>query len=472
MKPARLLDGERLALLQRRLGALLASAPAHGLLSITLDLGSTSDDWLGNEVAQAQATYWARPALGEHRLALGRAMTFNTTGTARFAALQAAFTGLVPVWLHDDSDRTGTLPAAHIGFAFADEGPGDWPNARLVVPAVLLQSQAGRCTATFSCAVCDGETALDNWRQALQPVPAAHHVPTRPSELLRRSSLLADRAFVARAHAALAGIAAGQLEKVVLTRSVLFDAAQSIAIAPLLAALHDAHPECAIYGTAQHGQYLLGATPERLVALKNGMVRADALAGTAWPSNASPSDQPGSLDLHDDKNSREQQLVVDAVRAALTPLCISMAPPEAPEIMQLRGLQHLRSGIAGQVRHGVGLFDLIAALHPTPAVGGTPRTAASHWLQAHGEQRGAWYTGGVGWIDRAGDGEVAVALRCARIIGTQAELFAGAGIVAGSSPLQELAETEAKLGTMIDALRHALPLGRPAGAAASRTGTE
>lgn len=474
MKTPHLLDAARLALLQRRLHALLANAPAHGLLSITLDLGSGHDGWLASDLSRPYSTYWAQPDCAAYRLALGCAMIFTTAGPARFSALQAAFSGLAPGWQHDDSEQTGATPAAHIGFAFAEDAQDDLPNARLVVPAILLQSKAGRSTATFSCAVRDGDEAIGRWLDELQAAglcrsrPASAH---KPNPLRRRPAPLAERAFLARTQAALASIAAGQLEKIVLTRSVAFDAAQPIAVEPLLAALERRHPECTIFGIGHHGQCFAGATPERLVTLDKGVVRADALAGTAWLSTASTAAQPGSLKLQDNKNSREQQLVVDAVRAALAPLCLALDAPQAPEIMQLRGLQHLRTCVAGRVRQDVGLFDLIARLHPTPAVGGTPGAAARQWLRAHGDQRGAWYTGGVGWIDRDGDGEVAVALRCARISGSHAELFAGAGIVAGSDPAQELAETEVKLGAVLDALQHALPTNEFASSAAEKTGT-
>jgi isochorismate synthase len=475
MNPARLLDPERLGvlqtLLQTRLQQQLSSAPAHGLLSITLDLGTGEDRWLTADFEQSNAVYWAQPKHAHYRLALGRAMLFTTAGPARFSALQAAFAGLAPVWQHDDSEHTGVSPAAHIGFAFEDESgqsAGELPNARLLVPAILLQNKAGQCTATFSCAVRDAENAIENWREELRlaSIPGTNpHGTGQRIDLTRQPAPLAERAFLARAHAALAGIAAGHLEKIVLTRSVRFDAERPISVKALLATLQQNHPECTTYALGHHGQCFAGATPERLVALQNGMVRADALAGTAWLTTAANLTQPGSLELQDDKNSREQQLVVDAVRTALAPLCLSLDPPQAPEIMQLRGLQHLRTDVTGIVGKAVGLFDLIARLHPTPAVGGTPGLAARQWLRAHGDQRGAWYTGGVGWIDRQGDGEVAVALRCARIAGVQAELFAGAGIVAGSNPAQELAETEIKLGAIIDALQQ--PLQQPIAAADS-----
>ncbi|MBL8367497.1 MAG: isochorismate synthase [Candidatus Accumulibacter sp.] len=487
MNLAELLDGPRRALLRRRLRARLPRAAARGLLSVTLDLGAGGEQrWLDGDLARAQLNWWARPAgaapdvaagdgreavqrsgaHGDYRLAVGSAMSFTSTGAARFAALQAAFSGLAPVWEHDDWQQTGFVPLAHIGFAFdEDAGNGastadELPNARLLVPAVLLANRAGRCSATFSCAVGEGEGAIDRWRDALRAVqPPDWTAAAAPpaSVVRRRSEVLAERAFLARARAALAEIAGGRLAKLVLARSVRFDGDRPIALAPLLAALADRHPECAIFGVGERGQFFLGATPERLVALRRGVVEADALAGTAWLAAVSAAGEGRSLTLQDDKNTREQQLVVDAVRTALAPLCVALAAPTPAEVLQLRELQHLRTRVRGRLHPGVGLFDVVARLHPTPAVGGTPAGAARQWLRSHGDRRGAWYSGGVGWIDRDGDGEVVVALRCARIKGCGAELFAGAGIVAGSDPAQELAETEAKLAVIAEALRQALP---------------
>jgi menaquinone-specific isochorismate synthase len=108
---------------------------------------------------------------------------------------------------------------------------------------------------------------------------------------------------------------------------------------------------------------------------------------------------------------------------------------------------------------GVGVFDLVARLHPTPAVGGAPTAAALDWLTRHGDMRGAWYTGGFGWLDAAGDCDIAVALRCGLFDEAAATLYAGAGFVAGSEPEHELAETEAKFAALRDALD---ALGAPA----------
>lgn len=470
MSLGQLLDRRLIGLLQRRLVAGLAGTPASGLLSITLDLGQGGDDWLGVDLTRNHVNWWARAPTsgsGECRLAIGRAMSFCTAGAARFPALQAAFAGLSAVWRHDDQARTDVQPLAHVGFAFAPESVDQWPNARLLVPAILLQNRGGRRTATFSCVGAEAEGAVKRWLGELQAASRPLDDSPPASALRRRANVLAEQVFLARARAALADIAGGKLDKLVLARSLNIDADETIAVAPLLALLLRRYPECTIYGVGHQGQGLFGATPERLVALRGDRVQADALAGTAW-LGAAATDQPGSLTLQDGKNRREQQLVVDAVHAALVPLCASLALPQAAEVMQLRGLQHLRTTVCGRLRQGVGFFDLLAALHPTPAVGGWPAAVAGEWLQAHGEQRGAWYSGGLGWVDRCGDGEAVVVLRCARIERARAELFAGAGIVAGSQPAQELAETEAKLAVIADALQHARYARPPL---AGRTGT-
>ena len=471
--PGWLLDAAQIALLGRRLRATLAGARGNDLLSISLDLGGGDDDWLAGDdgawptvdLTRGECAWWASPAVSgdrEYRLAIGRAIDFRSTGTARFSALQAAFAGLRAVWRHDDPQRTGRSPLAHLGFAFADESMDGWPNAQLLVPAILLRSCGGRRTATFSCVAAAGEAALPRWLGELR---ASRRQPTRPPALLlpETAGPLAEQAFMARVAAALRAIRDGRLEKIVLARSRRCTADCAIAVAPLLAALRDHHPGCTIYGVARAGECFVGATPERLLVVRRGTAQVDALAGTAWQDGggaASPS-------LHDAKNRREQQLVVDAVRATLLPFCSAMAAPQAAEVLQSGSLQHLRTTVLGCLQPGVGFFELLAGLHPTPAVGGWPVAAASRWLQAHGEQRGAWYSGGIGWVDRDGDGESVVALRCARIDGRQAELFAGAGIVGGSDPAQELAETEVKLAVIADALRHARCRRPVAGRAAS-----
>ncbi len=423
-----------------RLARLAAGAPATTPLCLDFDLGPGDDDWLACLPAKAEYWYWAQPEKADRRLAMGTAQHFSTAGAARFATLANASRGLL-------ADARGeTAPQLFFGFAFDPEQCAERPNTRLVLPALLLLNRGGRRRLVLTTTAAQAATAPAHWLDLLAPAagPAAEPLQ-RPPEAL------GERAWLARVQSALRDIAAGQLDKVVLARSARLNGATAIAAGPILAALQVRQPGCTVYAHGTASEVFLGATPERLVRLVAGRADADALAGTAW---LAPADLPPPSPLSHDKNRREQAFVENAVAAALAGLCTAVDRTSGQEILHLRQVSHLRTRLGGPVRPGVSLFDLAAALHPTPAVGGSPPAAALEWLRRHDEQRGAWYSGGLGWVDGTGDGEIVVALRCALIAAGQATLWAGAGIVAGSRPEQELAETEAKFQAMLEVFRH------------------
>ncbi|HLO64080.1 MAG TPA: chorismate-binding protein, partial [Azonexus sp.] len=276
------------------------------------------------------------------------------------------------------------------------------------------------------------------------PTWLAHAAPDAASApRTSRPQPLADRAWMARVVAALRDIGNGRLDKVVLTRCRQVERNSPFAPSAILAALNAQQPGSVVYAYGNGRQTFLGATPERLVRKAGHQVHVDALAGTAWP---------GSPALADDKNRHEQSLVIRAVVDALAPWCEDLPQIGQPAEHPAGVLRHWRSRISGICRADSSLFDLVRALHPTPAVGGFPCAAARDWLAAHDERRHGWYSGGFGILTPEGDGEFSVALRSALLDGNTAELQAGAGIVAGSDPAQELAETEAKLGTLLAAL--------------------
>ncbi|KAB2928711.1 MAG: isochorismate synthase [Dechloromonas sp.] len=332
---------------------------------------------------------------------------------------------------------------AFTGFAFSATADGPLPNALLSIPLILFESLDGQCSATLSIPAGRLQNAIAEWRQALDKLPPAKDC--RPSALLPGAGeMLADQAWIARCQAALRAIADGRAEKLVLTRSRRIESRQQLAPVLIMSQLLRQQSDSLCYAFGNGQQVFLGATPERLVRLRHGQVDADALAGTAWADSAA---------LAGAKNRHEQSLVVRAVCAALAPL-VTTPPASSPPLEHAAGhLRHLRSRITATARPDTSLFDLIAALHPTPAVGGYPGAAALAWLEAHGERRNGWYSGGIGYMDQDGDGEISVALRSALIDGRTAILQAGAGIVAGSDPANELAETEAKLATITAALQ-------------------
>lgn len=430
--------------IERQLADLAGTVSPARLLSVTLPLPC----WPTLAVGAGDWCFWQRPERALRLLGFGKAVAVTSAGAGRFAALHAAQRGLLDGWHYTQSttDPAPPLPPplAFSGFAFAPHGGGALPNASLWVPELLLREQAGRVWLTLSCTASQAHAAPSHWRalwQAAHRTPVA--VPPAPTFTVCPNPL-ADAAFLARGRAALRAIAAGGVDKLVLTRAIRLRASGAIAIAPLLAALAAQHPACATFGVGQAGMSFIGASPETLLTLDGARVAVDALAGTAWQASA--------LALGADKNRREHDFVAHAVAAALAAVCRDIVVPAAPEVMQLNALSHLRRRVTAQRPPAVSAFDLIARLHPTPAVGGAPNGAALDWLARHGDRRAAWYTGGIGWIDAAGDGDIAVALRCGLIEEHEVTLYAGAGFVAGSDPLQELAETEAKFSALREAL--------------------
>lgn len=415
--------------------------------------------------ASGEWVVWQRPSERLRLRGIGWALTVETAGPGRFAALHAALDGLQGNRLHAGS--TAASPA-FAGFAFAAQGGTPFPNASLGVPAVLLRETPVGAAAVFSCAAEDAAGAIDRWRTLLGGL----HIAARgqPTRLTRHPGPLAEQAFVTRARTALAAIRRGDFDKLVLTHAVRVGAAHPLDPAPVLATLAENFPDCAVFAAAREGNVLLGASPETLLRLRGRRAEVDALAGTAWPTQraaqAGADEASWGQALATDKNRREHDCVATAVSAALAPLCESVTVPDHPEVLHLRNVRHLRRRIVGTLRAGVSALELVARLHPTPAVGGVPTAAALDWLAAHGDRRGAWYTGGFGWLDAAGDADLAVPLRCGLLSGAEATLYGGAGFVAGSDPQQEMAEIEAKLAAMLQALQ-----ARPDGAARRATGT-
>jgi isochorismate synthase len=184
---------------------------------------------------------------------------------------------------------------------------------------------------------------------------------------------------------------------------------------------------------------------------KRGLaVETDGLAGTAKRGADDASIMRALLESAKDRH--EHALVVRAIADVLGPRVSSLKVPAEPRIRSLRNVHHLWTPICAVLRDETHVLSLVGALHPTPAVSGTPRERATSWIAAHEPTARGWYTGAVGWIDAAGDGDFVVAIRAGLLGPNDVWLYAGAGIVEGSDPLAELAETRAKQAPMLAAL--------------------
>jgi isochorismate synthase len=257
---------------------------------------------------------------------------------------------------------------------------------------------------------------------------------------------------------ALSRIADGVADKIVVARAIEAIATCPIDVPTLMAALSDRFPGCFQFAFRPGGSHkgaaptFLGATPERLVAVENGVAHTGAIAGTAPRGVSARMDERHAQNLlTSEKEMREHSVVSDMIVNALEPLCQRVERDDV-RFLKLANVQHLWTPIRGQLNAGANIVDVAKVLHPTPAVGGQPRRPAVEAIRELERSKRGLYAGVVGTIDTEGDGDLAVAIRSALVHGERARVFAGAGIVAGSEPSREVSETRAKSRAILDCL--------------------
>ena len=358
---------------------------------------------------------------------LHRDVRIVATGVAARVTADDVATALAAIAVDDPLGLPGTGAIA-VGALPFDPARVHDRAGELVIPARVHGAAGGRAWVTEIGPAADDALGV-------------HDSPARFTVAATRSRVEWE-AIVARA---IASIERGDLEKVVLAREVVVEADQAFDVRDILARLVHQQPGCFVY--ASDG--LVGASPELLVRRAGNVVESRPVAGTAVAEGEESLRRLAASV----KDTHEHRFVVDAILAALAPACTTLDAGD-PEVAVFGPIAHLATPIRGELA-GPGApdaLDLARRLHPTPAVGGTPRQAALDAIrELEGFDRGR-YAGPVGWVDARGDGEWAIALRGAELDGTRARLVAGAGIVAGSDPAAEWAETQAKLEPMLRAL--------------------
>jgi menaquinone-specific isochorismate synthase len=252
---------------------------------------------------------------------------------------------------------------------------------------------------------------------------------------------------------ALQSIDQEQVQKIVLAHTAEVNA-PDLSIFASLANLRDRHPHCYTFATNDGlGNCFIGASPERLVTVRDGLLIADALAGSA-PRGRSPllDRQLGQELSADPKEQHEHRLVRDFIANALVELGLHPQWPAAPRLLQLASIQHLWTPIRTMLPPGVSPLAVVGALHPTPAVAGLPRDLACAKIKEYEQVDRSLYAAPLGWIDVDGDCEFVVGIRSALVTGNQIRLYAGAGIVAGSQIQREIAEIQLKLQPLYQSL--------------------
>jgi isochorismate synthase len=411
--------------------------------------------------------YLDRPCADERILGLGEAVRITASGPDRLQQLDSALQQIHADWDWIDLELTGFHPLVYTCFAFSPEDrmQGSWqgmPNSGLFLPRLTLQQRDNLCTATFSADLGkqqDPDSIHRHWMGPFADLVAALNQPHQPpgaktslARIATSSSLDQWQLLVTKAQAEITSKA---LEKVVPARHLQIQAQRRLDPGQLMSTLNYLYPSSMLLATHLSGRVFVSATPERLASCNGNSISCDAVAGTIRRSAIEQNDlNLGKSLLADPKVRHEHQLVVEDISHSLKPLCSALSIREFPTLKRLRNLQHLWTEIQGQLKPGVSLLQAAAAIHPTAAVNGHPGDAAGAWLRQNEPFERGWYAGVAGWIDCSGRGELAVLLRCALLEDDRADLFAGAGITAGSDADDEFAETELKFGVMLEALEN------------------
>ena len=438
------------------------------LVSVTaeVDVADPCAAVFASRLASDRWFCWEQPDRGFALAGLGAAHEASSRGARRFPDLveECSRVGRGAVVEEPPELPAGAGPVWLGGFAFDPEGGASstWsslPPASLVLPELSLCRADGRSFLTFNAIVGPGEetghraTALGSrlaGLRAAEPLPLLDPHPTAHAEI---RSVRTPGEFEATVSAATERIGEGGMSKVVLAREVIVRAAAAHDPAALFGAMRIQFPACFCFCCGTPEAAFIGASPELLVRRSGASVSTVALAGsTRRSSDPAVDDHLGEQLLRNDKDRREQRIVAERIVRALRPHSVWVEAAAEPEIVKVANIQHLATPVIAQLAEPRSAIELAGMLHPTPAVGGEPWPAAAMAIAELEQMDRGWYAAPVGWMDATEDGEFCVALRSALLRDREAHLFAGVGVVEGSDPAAELAETEVKLEALLPLL--------------------
>lgn len=393
---------------------------------------------------------------GQGKLGFGQVGRFTTAGEQRFAAIR----DYIEAFQVSNRLPAGFDPAAPIGFAALSFDPRSTADSVVLIPRWTVEINE---TGTRFHVVVPDAAALSTTEAVFDEFLAALPKRTTPAEIPSAAPLqdftttdahMSETAFLDAVQIAVDRLAKGVFDKVVLARDELLHSPTGFDIAATLVALAQQNPTAWTYKVDR----LLGATPEMLIAKHHRRARARVLAGTVDRTVAVTPELVAQHLTDNPKQRFEHRAAVDSLVETLSPFSTSLDVGTEPFVLQLPNVYHLATDVAAELTEATSVLDLVAKINPTAAVGGTPRDVAVDTIweleaQAQGMDRGL-YAGAVGWLDATGQGEFGIALRGSIIEDPQRiRIYAGGGIVTGSDPAEELAETHAKMRPMKRALR-------------------
>ncbi len=408
--------------------------------------------------------YFEKSGQQEAMLAIDTVIELNTEGKNRFGEAKE-FIRNVSTNAIQFGDSENPFSGAHFfcSFSFFDQSlheNSSFPSTSVFLPRWQVSRKANSCTIVANIfldqTLDPAQTSREIW-QGFQAIRSVKYnvidLAIDPPNLLRKQDFSHINHFKKSVLSALKLIQNNHFHKIVLAHALDVSSPIPLNLVLSLNRLRNLYSNCYIFSTNNcQGQTFIGASPERLVKIHHQQLETDALAGSA-PRGKTAIDDAQFADrlLSNQKEIHEHQVVIDFITRHLAELGLE-TQRSAARLLQLPNIQHLHTPICATVPLHIHLLDVVAKLHPTPAVAGAPRELACNQIRHYEQFERSLYAAPIGWVDYQGNGEFAVGIRSAVLDGCHARLFAGAGIVAGSNPDKELAEVQLKLQALLAAL--------------------
>ncbi|MFM7495740.1 MAG: isochorismate synthase MenF [Candidatus Nanopelagicus sp.] len=381
------------------------------------------------------STTWIRG--GEGLVGFGVYKKYEVSGEDRFKEAHKWWQQkLAEFTIQNNVHGIGTGPILFTSFAFDPR-----ETSELIIPKIIIGQRNGKSWITWI-----GDQK--------QPDIKKIEISSQSGEITWANGTVEEEKWRNQVSKAINAIKSGQLEKVVLARDLKANSSTKIDINNLLQKLEIEYPSTWVFLV----DGLVGATPELLVRLNKSLITSRVLAGTIQKTGNEDRDLALAASLaKSSKDLEEHEYAVKSIADSLAPFCSSTNVPESPFVLHLSNVMHLATDVTGVLNDSAkqaDTFTLIENLHPSAAVCGTPTNVAKKLISELETMNRSRYAGPVGWIDAQGDGEIAIALRCGELSdgNKSIRIFAGCGIVAGSDPITEYAESQAKLMPMRTAL--------------------
>ena len=398
-------------------------------------------------------------------VAIDAALRYEGNGSQRFIESQNFIqTGLDQLIVSRAIEDSEAAPRFFCNFTFFDENSDSrscFSAATIFLPELQVIRSGDRSFVSVNLQV-DSDSNIEvlaekaeRHFQIVQSIQVDILALSYPvSDLFKQWKITDTYSFPHAVKTALDRIEQNQFSKVVLAHAV--DVVSRLPFQPERSLYHlrQRYPDCYVFSVGNgNGQSFIGASPERLLSIRNQRLMTDALAGSARRGRTVAEDQQLALHLLDnDKEQREHRVVLDFIAETLTDFGLVPQYAATPTLLQLSNIQHLHTPIQAMLPIDRHPLEILAALHPTPAVAGMPRAIACEQIRQSEQFGRSLYAAPIGWVDAADNAEFLVGIRSALLEGNQARLYAGAGIVAGSDPQKELAEVQLKLQALLQAL--------------------